>query len=61
MPSSRVRMCSPARSRRSEAKPSRIAESWLPLESTTCAPASMSRVTASESSATVSGAGIARS
>ena len=42
-------MCRPERSSRREAKPSRIAESWLPLERTTAAPASMSRSTASES------------
>ena len=54
-------MCSPARSRRRAANPSRIAESWLPDDSTTCAPASMMRVTASESSSTVAGLGSARS
>ena len=54
-------MCRPERSSSRAAKPRRIAESWLPLESTTSAPVSMSRVTASESSSTVSGAGSARS
>ena len=54
-------MCSPARDSSSLAKPSRIAESWLPLDSTTAAPASMRRVTAVDSSSTVSGEGSARS
>ena len=42
-------------------EPRRMALSWLPLDRTTCAPASTSRVTVSERSATVSGAGSARS
>jgi len=54
-------MCSPARASSCEANPSRIAESWLPLDSTTWAPASMIRVTASDNRVTVSGAGSARS
>ncbi len=55
------RMCSPVRASSSLANPRRIAESWFPLDRTTRAPASMIRVTASESSRTVSGAGMARS
>ena len=41
MDSVEVRMCSPARDSSSLANPSRIAESWLPLDRTTAAPASI--------------------
>ena len=43
MPETSVRMWTPERSSSPEANPRRIAESWLPLERTTCAPASTSR------------------
>ncbi|BAS09631.1 hypothetical protein AHiyo4_30530 [Arthrobacter sp. Hiyo4] len=56
-----VRRWTPPRSSSREAKPSRMAESWLPEVSTTVAPAAVSRTRASSSSPTTSTPGRARS
>ncbi len=58
---SEVRRCTPDASLSAEPKPSRTAESWLPLVSTTGMPSRANRVSAVSSSRTASSGGTARS